>query len=79
MNNHFQARVLRLPPMSGVLRYDRDTVIDVKQEIAMAEAQAQAEAAARAKAEAQAAAAAAAEVPEPVEAAQADSEVTPEA
>ena len=79
MNNHFQARVLRLPPMSGVLRYDRDTVIDVKQEIAMAEAQAQAEAEARAKAEAQAAAAAAAEVPEPVEAAQADSEVTPEA
>ena len=80
MNNHFQASVLRLPPMQGVMRYERDTVIDVKQEVALAEAQAQAEAEAKAKAEAEAAAAAVAEaeMPEPVEAAQADSAATPE-
>lgn len=62
MNNHFRAGVRRLPPMAGVLRYERDTVIDVKAEIAAAEAAeaealAAAEAAKRAEEEAAAAAA----------------------
>lgn len=48
-NNHFRATVRRLPPMPGVMRYERDTVIDVKEEMAAIEA---AEAEVRAAAEA---------------------------
>lgn len=73
MNNYFRLSIFRLPPMEGVLRYDRDTPVDVKGEIEAAEAaeaarieeeriaaeQAAAEAAAQAEADMSAAAAAA--------------------
>lgn len=55
MNNFYRVTVLRSPPIEGVLRYERDTVIDVKAEIAAAQ---EAEALAKAKAEAEAEAAA---------------------
>lgn len=44
MNNFYRVSVLRSPPIPGVLRYERDTVIDVKAEIAAAEEAARAEA-----------------------------------
>ena len=37
MNNFFRIGIGRIPPMEGVLRYERDTVIDVRAEIAAAE------------------------------------------
>ncbi|MEE4289587.1 MAG: hypothetical protein V2J14_09470, partial [Erythrobacter sp.] len=58
MNNFYRVSVLRSPPIPGVLRYERDTVIDVKAEIAAAEAEAKAKAEAEALAKAQAEAAA---------------------
>ncbi|MEL6738210.1 MAG: hypothetical protein AAFO28_04745, partial [Pseudomonadota bacterium] len=59
MNNFYRVNIVRSPPIEGVLRYERDTVIDVKAEIAAAEeaealAKAEGEAAALAKAEAEA-------------------------
>ncbi len=72
VNNFYLVGVSRMPPMDGVLRYERDTVIDVRAEIAAAEAArleeerlareaAEAEARAKAEAERLAAEAAAAE------------------
>jgi hypothetical protein len=61
MNNFYRVGVWRSPPIPGVLRYERDTVIDVKAEIAAAEAAAKAQAEAIARAEAEAAAEATAE------------------
>ena len=52
MNNFYRAGVARMPPIPGVLRYERDVVIDVKAEIAAEKA---AEEKARAEAEAAAA------------------------
>lgn len=73
INNFYKLGILRLPPMEGVLRYERDEVIDVKGEMAAAEAEARAEAEAlaaeRARAEAEAAAAAQAEAEAQAEAA----------
>ncbi|BDI60401.1 hypothetical protein [Qipengyuania nanhaisediminis] len=60
INNFYKLGVRRLPPMEGVLRYDRGEVIDVKGEAELARAQAEAEAAARAEAIAAAAQAGAA-------------------
>ncbi|MEO0590806.1 MAG: hypothetical protein AAFZ11_09630 [Pseudomonadota bacterium] len=57
LNNFYRVIVSRMPEIDGVLRYERDTVIDVRAEIAAAE---EAEALAKAEAEAEAAAAAAA-------------------
>jgi hypothetical protein len=59
-NNFIRALVGRIPPVPGVLAYDRDVPIDLIG-LAEAKAQAEAEAAARAQAEAEAAAAAEAE------------------
>ena len=64
INNFFRIGINRLPPMEGVLRYERDTVIDVRAEIAAAEearlkAEAEANSVAEARAAAQAEAAAA--------------------
>ncbi len=69
MNNHYTAMVSRLPPMQGVLRYERDQVIDVKAEMAALEAENQAAEAARKEAAERARAAQEAEA-----AAQAESE-----
>jgi len=55
LNNFYRVIVSRMPEIEGVLRYERDTVIDVRAEIAAAE---EAEALAKAQAEAEAAAAA---------------------
>ena len=38
INNFHRAGVSRMPPMEGVLRYERDTVINVKAEAAAVEA-----------------------------------------
>lgn len=72
INNFYRAGVGRMPPVEGVLAYERDIVIDVKAEIAAAKAKAEAERLAREAAEAKAreeAAAAAAAVAEAADAA----------
>ncbi len=57
MNNFYRAGVARMPPVEGVLAYERDTVIDVRAEIAAAEEAAEAERLAAEQAAAEAAAA----------------------